>query len=149
MAISDRPNRHIRFANLTFLAVFVIGNQFANGGFSGSTQGQVTSPRGISSSAPASISAKISKSESSAASSRALPFSTNPIPTDSYTYLHNGSPSTPWTTFVGAGVDGILGNFVYQVTDLSVTGRGPSFIFQQSYNSANTTAGKVKFANLI
>lgn len=69
----------------------------------------------------------------------ALPTLTSPPPTPSSDELvFNSSPSTPWSNFITPGVSSVFGNFTWQEVDLRVPGRGPSFAFMRSYNSANT-----------
>jgi len=60
-----------------------------------------------------------------------------PTPTD-HDILHHGSPSAPWTTFVGPGVNVVFGNFAGQELDLSVPGRGLGFAFLRTYNKAKS-----------
>ncbi|MBI3241767.1 MAG: hypothetical protein HYZ49_05680 [Chloroflexi bacterium] len=65
-----------------------------------------------------------------------------PTPTD-YDILHHGSPSVPWTTFAGLGVNVVFSSFAWQEHDLSVPGRGLGFAFLHVYNSANADSGSI------
>jgi RHS repeat-associated protein len=73
-----------------------------------------------------------------------LPTLTTPPPTPTNgDILHHGSPSTPWTSFAGPGVNAVFGNFVWQELDLTVPGRGLGFAILRTYNSANTDSGSM------
>jgi RHS repeat-associated protein len=67
--------------------------------------------------------------------------SPTPLPDSAYSTLHNTAPSTGWTAFADPGINIGFGSFVWQELDLTVPGRGLSFVFLRTYNSANTTDG--------
>lgn len=71
-----------------------------------------------------------------------LPTATTPVAAPStYDLLHNGTPSAIWSRFTRHGVNVVLGNFVAQSVDLQVVGRGLSFAFVRTYNSADPADG--------
>lgn len=51
-------------------------------------------------------------------------------------------------TNAGYSADGVntsTGNFAYKITDLAIPGRGPSFVFERSYNSQDSAAGPLGY----